>query len=851
MAAAIGGDAHGELGRTLRPKGKDVDSTHPGALTEIERPGEIAWSNAALLAAVNAAGCGVYTIDVLSEQVVLSQRLRAILGLPVDQDAAVGLTDLRALVHPDDRDRFEAYLIYAHALPEGERYQQAFRIVRPDGQVRRVQDIGTCEFGGRGESRQVTRVMGVILDITDWTHVDGASGDHASSVLSASPVVVFSQDLELRYTWVREQSTWGLQPREIVGSTDSKIFGSEQAGRLESLKREVLATREPRRRELCLTHDGIEGWYDLTVSPQYDVAGAVIGVICSAVDITERKHSEDMLRERSERLEFLTEASAALLASDDPEAFIDAIFRRLSALVGVDVYVHYALSQEQSLLELAAYDGLTDEQRESLACQHLGSALCGTVAQTRRPMVIAEDAAATDPHTRQMRALGLRAYVCHPLIARGELFGTLAFGTASASAFSDDAVDLLRSVNDLLALAIARHQAEQSLREADRRKDEFLATLAHELRNPLAAICSGVDLLGMATDDADTIAFARAVMDRQVQQLTRLVDDLLEISRINHGRLELRVDRVDLLTVIESALDSVRGVIEDSGHELTVELPEGPIPLQGDPARLSQVFANLLGNAVKYTPDGGHIALRVVRHPSTISVSVSDDGQGIEPERLASIFDPFSSYGQVAEAQPGLGLGLTLAKVLVDMHRGRIQVRSPGPGRGSEFIVTLPIRGGTEAAGSLTDPRRGPPTVAAAAPPYRVLIIDDNEGAARLLARLIERLGHDARVAVDGLTGVDAAASYRPHLILLDIGLPLLDGYEVARRIRKLPSGAGAMLVALTGWGRARDKRRALESGFDDHFAKPLTVPQIQGLLQQVEATQPVVELYGAELPRA
>lgn len=791
-----------------------------------------------LLEVLAAAGCGAYSIDIATGLVKWSPKMGEIHGFSSEGPMPRVMDELRDLVHPEDRARFDAHMVYAHALPEGVRYEHEFRILRPDGQTRWIRDTGVLEYGGEGEFRRAVRVMGIALDITEWKHTNEQLRERFAAVLAPSPTIVFSQDLALRYTWIREQSGWSLSPKEIVGLTDAELFGAEEACRLESLKREVLDAGAPRRRVIQLTRDGAEHWYDLTVSPQHNAAGEIIGVVCSAVDVTERKQTEDMLRRRSQRLELLSEASAELLASDDPLSFLESLFRRLADLADADVYAHYAVSADKTSLELTAYGGLSAEQAASMARQDFGHPLCGTVARTRSPMVILGDSDASDPHVQFMRSLGLTSYACHPLIARGELFGTLAFGTKRAAGFSSEVVDLLRSIGDLTALAIARHQAEQSLRVADRRKDDFLATLAHELRNPLAPIRNAVDMIAMGMDDRDCVAMAYSIMDRQVEQLTRLVEDLLEVSRITRGRLELRRGRVDLAAIVDSALDASRALIDSKSHRLTVELPAGPTILFADQVRLAQVFANLLDNAAKYTPAGGHISLNVAERAGAIRVSVKDDGQGIEAGRLDSIFDPFTSgSGRMEHGQPGLGLGLTLVKRLVEMHGGSVEARSSGSGCGSEFVVTLPLPTASEAIAepSAVDTRDTSASTAVGAG-CRVLVVDDNEDAARLLVKLVERLGNEARAAFDGLEAVEATAAYRPHLVLLDIGLPKLDGYAAARRIREHACGKAVTLVALTGWGQARDKQRAIEAGFDQHFAKPLSCARLEALLREVRS---------------
>jgi CheY-like chemotaxis protein len=366
------------------------------------------------------------------------------------------------------------------------------------------------------------------------------------------------------------------------------------------------------------------------------------------------------------------------------------------------------------------------------------------------------------------------------------------------------------------------------LREADRRKDEFLATLAHELRNPLAPLRNALEVLRRAEDDKTLIEQARSMMGRQVSQLVRLVDDLLDISRITRGKLQVRKERVDLVDVLNAAIESARPLIEASAHELTVILPPREVHVQADPTRLAQVFLNLLNNAAKYTDRGGRIWLTAEQRDHEAVISVRDTGIGIAAEHLPHLFTMFSQVATALErSQGGLGIGLALVKGLVELHGGTITARSDGPGKGSEFTVNLPLVEG---------PVEAPPQPvgngqAGRVRKSRILVVDDLRDAADSLAMMLQMMGHDTQTAYDGLEAIQAAAAFRPHIMLLDIGLPRLNGYETARRIRGEPWGGNVALVALTGWGQAEDKRRALEAGFNHHLTKPVAAADLEKLL--------------------
>ena len=376
-----------------------------------------------------------------------------------------------------------------------------------------------------------------------------------------------------------------------------------------------------------------------------------------------------------------------------------------------------------------------------------------------------------------------------------------------------------------------RKQLEGSLIDADRRKDEFLATLAHELRNPLAPIRNAVHLLKAGNPTGDSVRMAREIIDRQVNHMVRLVDDLMDVSRITVGQVNLRNERISLRRVIDDALEASAPAIEAGNHRLVVDVPGASLQLEGDATRLSQVFQNLLDNAAKYTPPGGTITLRAEQRGEQVVVSVRDSGIGIAPEAQPRVFELFTRVHPNDRIKTsGLGIGLSLAKKLVELHLGDIEVRSEGQGMGSEFIVTLP---------ALTAAHAPAPAVELPASPIRpdtsqrVLVVDDNRDAAESLGMLLELEHCKVSVAYDGLRALEALETFKPDIALLDIGMPGMDGYELARRIRATQRGRDVVLVALTGWGQADDKKRAAEAGFDEHLTKPVDPEMLSRMLHR------------------
>jgi PAS domain S-box-containing protein len=381
-----------------------------------------------------------------------------------------------------------------------------------------------------------------------------------------------------------------------------------------------------------------------------------------------------------------------------------------------------------------------------------------------------------------------------------------------------------------------RLRVEEALKDADRRKDEFLATLAHELRNPLAPIRNALDLMKRGDGNHTLIEQSRALMERQVRQMVRLIDDLLDLSRISRGKVQLRKERVELAVVVQSAVEASRPLMEAQSHELTVTLPHKPIYLDADQARLSQIISNLLNNAAKYTEKDGHIWLTAEQQGDEAVVSVRDTGIGIAAEHLPHLFEMFSQVAPALErSQGGLGVGLALVRGLVELHGGTIEARSGGIGRGSEFVVRLPVldapvqEAQPESVKSNEKPRSGPT--------YRILVVDDNRDAAESLTMVLRLIGHDIQTAHDGVEAVQAAATFRPDVALMDIGMPKMNGYEAARHIREQAWGRRIVLVALTGWGHDEDKRRASEAGFHYHLTKPVEPAALEKLLEGL--TQP------------
>ena len=442
--------------------------------------------------------------------------------------------------------------------------------------------------------------------------------------------------------------------------------------------------------------------------------------------------------------------------------------------------------------------------------------------------------AQTPEHLRMLRELGLKSFLCVPLLTRGRLLGFLTFVSAeSGYGYSRSDLSLAESLAHRAAIAIENSRLYRELREADQRKDEFLAMLAHELRNPLAPIRNALGILQMGKVDAETVGWARSVMERQVQHMARLVDDLLDVSRIMRGKIELHRERIELSAAVERAVETIGPAIDAREHELHVDLPVEPLWINADLIRIAQVLSNLLNNAAKYTEPGGQIWLSAEAEGENVAVRVRDTGIGIAPHMLSRVFELFAQAEQsIDRSQGGLGIGLTLVRQLVELHGGSVDARSEGVGRGSEFIVRLPR---VEAPVGESDGKLGrlPPEVRAAATQRRVLVVDDNADAAHTLAVMLQFGRHEVEIAHDGPAALEKVGGFQPDLVLLDIGLPGMNGYEVARQLRAMPDLEQTLLVAMTGYGQEEDRRRSVEAGFDRHLVKPVALATLQEVLSE------------------
>jgi PAS domain S-box-containing protein len=445
---------------------------------------------------------------------------------------------------------------------------------------------------------------------------------------------------------------------------------------------------------------------------------------------------------------------------------------------------------------------------------------------------IPEDREAGRPEAELHQAAAVGQVSCEQWQVRRD--GTRFWGCVILTTLRDERGELkgfakvIRDATDRKQLEMELRRQAEELAEANRRKDEFLAMLSHELRNPLAPVLNSVHVLRQAPDDPSVVQFAGNMVERQVRHMARLIDDLLEVTRLTHGKVRLRPERVELGALAERAAESVRPLMEERGHHLAVVPPPQPIGLEADPVRLDQVLINLLNNAAEFTDPGGHVELTVAREGDEAVIRVHDDGMGIHPDLLPRVFDLFAQADtSLDRGGGGLGIGLTLVKRVVTLHGGTIQVHSEGPGRGSEFVVRLPALPGSSGADAAQ------PAAAVSPISLRILIVDDNVDMAMSLSILLQMHGHRVEMAHDGAVALELSQARTFDVILLDIGLPSIDGYEVARRIRARGGDPRPLLVGISGYGFDADRRRAEEAGFDLYLVKPVDPKLLEALLEQ------------------
>ncbi|MES2483234.1 MAG: ATP-binding protein [Pseudomonadota bacterium] len=664
-------------------------------------------------------------------------------------------------------------------------------------------------------------------------------------VESAVDYAIVSCDLDGRVTsWNGGATTmFGWASQDIVGQSVERLFtpADVAAGVAAQHRRTALAEGRALDDRWHMRKDGSRFWGSGELMLLRGDDDETTGFVKIVRDRTEERREAAGRRQLSMDLRFLARASEELAELCDYQTTLDKV-ARLSVPDFADWCAVDILEPGNVLNRVATAH--VDPRRLARAVAPHGRYLpdpesrfgVWEVLRTGQARLVEEmtpelqQRITSDPERLAiLRAMKLRSWIIAPLVAHGHAFGALTFAISeSPRRYNRDDLALALDLARRAAVAIENAKLLRALRESDHAKDVFMATLAHELRNPLAPIWNGLSIIQRVPGDRQRVAQVTGMIERQVGQLTRLVDDLLDISRIGTGKIDLKKEPVSLARIIGAAVEMSRPQIEAAHHKLSLTFPDEPVEILADPARMAQVFANLLINAAKYTRRGGSIALRAETQPTQVVVYVRDNGTGIAPDMLGRVFGLYTQASHPDERrQGGLGIGLSLVEGLVRLHGGTVEVRSPGLDLGSEFIVALPR----------LEPGARPPMAAmpiecavTGGAARRILVVDDNLDAAGSVADLLALYGNEVDVAHDGTGAVEHTRNFRPDVVLLDIGLPDISGYEAARRIRKLAGVRQPTLIALTGWGQQQDKEQSVASGFDHHWTKPVDPARLLAL---------------------
>jgi PAS domain S-box-containing protein len=839
--------------------------------------------------AQRSANVGTWDLNLKTGELSWSEGHFALLGLDPG-DLCPSFEEWWKFIHPDDRD--EAVRLSQQAIAAAGDFNAEFRVRRGDGSYRwlssrgsvHVADDGTpARFMGvnsdihdrklaelrQGLLAEAGRILGSSLDyevtlsqvtnlvvpqFSDWCSLDllGDAGHVIRiAVVHRDPAKVELAKLYRRRYPLRPDDRTGLMAvlnsgkpilhREI---TDEQLArAAHEPGQLEMLralavKSFIIVPMIARGRILggltLAFSESTRSFGDDDLRLAEELASRAALAVDNAKLFSEaqeaamrREEALQLHRSLQEQLTLLVEASGSLSASLELPSVLDAVLQLSSRLIAADACAVWRSEPVSGRWAIAHSSGLSERFAEATIQAGPENV---SAAET---MIVEEDVMTELLPARLRKACeieGIRSLLYVPLKVRGKTTGSLGFYYRQPHKFSEVELRVATALANLAGSAIGIAELYDELKQSDRRKDEFLAMLAHELRNPLSAIASGAMLLHRPEIDEPGREWATAVITRQVKHLARLMDDLLDVSRVSRGKIDLKRQRIELAPIIHQAAQTTQAVFSERKHHLSVSLEPTGLHLDADPIRLEQIIVNLLENAAKYTESGGNVWLTVRRDGDHVAISVKDNGIGIPPEQLPRMFELFAQGNpSLARSEGGLGIGLTLVKLLAELHGGHATANSEGPGKGSEFVVRLP------AAKSQPSPPQEPGKSATTShtSSRKILIIDDNVDTARGLARLLQLIGHDMKTAHTGPEGIDAARDFHPDVVLLDIGLPGMDGYEVARRLRADRELAGVRIVAITGYGQDEDRKRSTSAGIDYHLVKPIDHQTLVTLLAE------------------
>lgn len=803
----------------------------------------VATSVGKLHIATDSAGLGMFDYELATGAMQCDARARRHFGIGPD---AVSAATVVSALHPDDRERVvdEARaLLTAPAGGKGghSEFQSEYRTVDlADGRLRWIATRGRLMRDGAG---QALRMIGSTQNITHRKESEASTRSMALAAMAAAREnakfqTFFEQGshfaglmapdgrlLEVNRIavegcgFVREQQVgllfheggWWKPSAELSGQIRQAV---EDAARGRTFRAEVP----------FFVASGARRFADLVIAPVSDKRGELLFIAATGIDITERRQVEARLR-------LLDAIGEATRVSADPKAIMEHSTRLLGEYLGVTRVAYADLEPDNDRFTIR-HDWRVDGALSTVGVYSLDLFGSRATSLLRVGKILAIDDVdrelAPGDGFEMFNQIGIKAIICCPLVRQGRLVAMMAVHQRHPRAWTQDEIALVEAVVDRCWAHIERVRSTEALVEADRRKSEFLATLAHELRNPLAPIRNALELLRMGGGNPAQTEKLRTTMERQVSHMVHLINDLLDIARISSGKVVLKVERLDLQSVVGSAVETSMPAIEAARHALDIAVPEQPVWIDADAVRLSQVLSNLLSNAAKYTPLHGRITVRAHAEGQEAVITVSDTGIGIAKESLESVFEMFSQAPHsVGFSKGGLGIGLALVRHLVALHGRSVRASSPGAGQGSTFTVRLPL---AAAPASPWQPVPGA-QAALAQRPLRVLVADDNVDAADTLAHLLRAKGHQVRLAYDGEEAVQAGAAFQPDLAFLDIGMPKMDGCEAARALRTLPGLDRLRLAALTGWGAQEDRARTRDAGFDHHLLKPASPEQVEEVL--------------------
>jgi PAS domain S-box-containing protein len=759
-------------------------------------------------------------------------------GIPLDEVFVLSNSDTE---HTAARDQISGAL---QALSSTKQRVLTAR----DGSKRAIEANAAPIKDDRGDA---TGVVLVFRDIQERTEAENlrrlltaqlaAQARIFDTALSNAEDFVYTFDLKGRFTYLNHAllSMHRKEADDIIGKNLAELgYPIDLAERLQRQIQQVIDTKTRVSDETPFTSGTGTRFYEYIFVPVLGPSGEVEAVVGSTRDITGRKQVEEATKRRAAQLERLAEIATRISAAHDVDSVVGVVTREACHLIGAKqaaTSVVLTLTPPQTVSSIAGAQGRTDEPPAGAIDAH---ALSESLNSCELPIRFTQKELATDPRWRTLERVVLanpqtNGWVAAPLVDRNhKTMGLLQLADKTDGEFTTEDQAILVQLSRLAAISIENAKLYNELRTNDQRKDEFLAMLAHELRNPLAAIANAVTLATMSGVKED-VEQAMEIIKRQMKHLTRLIDDLLDVSRISRGKIKLVKEVLDATAILESAVATVRPLFDEHKQTLNISLDRGNLWVCADPTRLEQVVVNLLNNAAKFSEKDRKIELVATNDRDDVVLVVRDQGVGIPTAQLRAIFEVFVQGDRsLARSEGGLGIGLTVVKKLVEMHGGNVTARSEGRGKGSEFTIRLPRANRPEAS----ETRRAP-VAAHDMTRARILVVDDNIDMVRGISMLLTLKGHDVATAYDGFAALETARGFRPQFVLLDIGLPGMDGYEVASRLRREEVCKDAVIVAVTGYGREEDRRRSKEAGFDYHLIKPVDHKALLSVLSAAGST--------------